>query len=287
MDDLQQYAAPGTSVAAEMVATRPNVSLRCIRFTPALRQSPITIVFVPGWTSLLNSWRYFLPILTSTFPLIYIETHEKPTSILTPPYDLSVSAISDDIVRLIDYFDVPDHRYALVGSSLGATTILEAAPHLPRYPLCLALILPNAYFPVPLYTPLLRVIPSALLPPLKRLVQWAVLRFKIDPEDPGHQEQFIAAVTAADTTKLKLSALAIHRYRLDLSRLSAISYPSLVVGASKDRIHVQSAILDVAKALSASEYHDLSTFTASHGTAAAHLVVSYINRIYSSDYYAR
>jgi len=46
-----------------MVRGTDDVQLRCIRLTPAAPKTDQQFIFVPGWISEFDSWRYFLPEL--------------------------------------------------------------------------------------------------------------------------------------------------------------------------------------------------------------------------------
>ena len=292
-EDLRAYAAEGASVTTEYVEVASGVALRCVRFTPttkapfdttldrALDMTPDTplptLVFVPGWISLLNTWRHFLPHVTSEFPVIYVESREKSSSRVEGRAGFAVADLASDLVRVLEHYGLQEGSFVLAGSSLGATTIVEALPFLPSQPAAAALILPNAAFDLPTYARLLRFVPHSSLPPLKHLARWVMFKTKINPDDAGQQERFVAALGAADAVKLKESTLGALRYRMKLEDLRPLPYPGLVLGASKDRQHDQEAVREIAAALGA-RYEDLETFTASHSTAAARVLVSFVQR---------
>ncbi len=283
--DLRAYAAEGASATSEYVEVAPGVALRCVRFAPAadaalsttLDTTLPTLVFVPGWISLLNTWRHFLPHVTSEFSVIYVESREKSSSKVEGRVGFAVEDLASDLVRVLEHYGLEEGSFVLAGSSLGATTIVEALPFLPGQPAAAALILPNAAFDLPPYARLLRFVPHALLPSLKHLARWVMFRTKINPEDVGQQERFVAALGAADAVKLKESTLGALRYRMNLEDLKPLPYPSLVIGASKDRQHDQEAVREIAAALGA-QYEDLETFTASHSTAAARVLASFVQK---------
>lgn len=277
LEDLRTYAAEGTSVTTEYVEVASGVALRCIRFTPAASTVLPTLVFVPGWISLLNTWRHFLPYVTSEFPVVYVESREKSSSRVEGRVGFAVEDMASDLVRVLEHYQLGEDSFVLAGSSLGATTIVEALSFLPSQPVAAVLILPNAAFDLPPYVRLLRFVPHSLLPSLKHLARWVMFRTKINPNDVGQQERFVAALGAADVVKLKESTLEALHYRMKLEDLKPLLYPSLVVGATKDRQHDQEAIREIAAALGA-QYEDLETFTASHSTAAARVLMSFIQR---------
>jgi pimeloyl-ACP methyl ester carboxylesterase len=283
-ENLQRYGSKGASIELFYVEVAPGVSIRCIDFQPKQPQLPITVLFVPGWISLLNSWRYFLPHLTEGLRVLYVETREKSSSRIAGPASYSVSSIVSDISFLVQTFGFESQEYVIAGSSLGGTAILETAGTLEPQPLCMALILPNSDYSFLKYVGLLKFIPSSLLPMFKKVVRQLILRYKINPNDLGHQERFIRALDAANSEKLKASALSIRGHQLDLRKVEKIDVPALIIGASRDSQHNQKDILQIASMLPKSEYADLESFTASHSSEAAHLIADYIDRVYWKVY---
>lgn len=280
-NSIDVYAGKGASVEALYVSTTEQVSLRCIVFTPRHPVVPITVLFLPGWFSLLNSWRYFLPALTCRLQVIYVESREKASSRIQGSVGFSIDDLGYDLHRIVEHFNLKAGNYALAGSSMGATTILHVANQLLAAPLCLSLILPNARFYLPWYTSILKVIPTGISPTLLSLAKWYILKFKIDPGDTGHQERFMTALNAVDARKLKQSALDVYTFKLDWRQLHRIQIPCLVIGASKDKAHDQNAVTRIARELSFAEYQDLITFTESHSSASANALTSSISRMHS------
>ena len=80
MSYLKQFCAPGASVRDEMMDVSENVSLRVLTFTPPEKTDKPALVFVAGWISMIDSWKYVLSELSREFTVYYIETREKGTS---------------------------------------------------------------------------------------------------------------------------------------------------------------------------------------------------------------
>lgn len=284
LNDLQPFAGKNTSIQVEFVKVEDRVSLRVINFVPKEPKWPIKLLFVPGWISLLNSWRYFLPIVTEQVHLIYVETREKSTAKINGETTFSVHDIANDIRQIIKFCELETGNYVLAGSSLGATAILESVSTLETPPSGMVLILPNAEFQLPKYTPLiLKVVPSFLLPALRPIVKWGMLKFKINPNDNEHKQRFITSLNAANTVRLRSSALAVYDYRMDFEMLKQIQVPSLIIGAIKDGEHNQEDVKKIAMTLPVSEYTDLTTFTATHSTKAARLLLAYLEQLNSIE----
>ena len=277
------FLPPHSRAKIDYVAAAPHVALRCIEFSPETSRVPFRMLFVPGWISWMDSWRHFLNHLAARLPLHYLETREKPTARVNGTAEFALHDIAGDIVNVAEHYRFPDGEYALVGSSLGATAVIEIANRLPKKPFCIVLMLPNADFQMPRSIVILKALPYRLLMPAKRLVQWIMVKFKINPDDADHRQHFIAALTAADSVRLKESALGLRNYRLDWNTLAAIDIPCLVVGAAADIQHDQDNIMKIYHHLPNAEYRDLRTFTSSHSSRAAQIVYDYICEKYDQS----
>jgi len=280
--NLSTFAGQGVSTQINYVRVSDTVSIRCIEFTPQATDYP-TVLFIPGWISLLNSWRYFLPKVTTELHLIFMETREKSSSRVDGKASFSVDDISGDISKVIDHFKLKNNEYILAGSSLGATAILNSYPNLSSTPMGMVLILPNSSFYLPTYTPILKIVPPFLLPIMRWVAKWIMLKTKINPNDIEHQDRFLAAINSANATRLRDSALAVYAFELNLEKLEQIQIPCLVIGASKDGEHDQDDIREIVSRLPFAEYLDLVTFTATHSRRGAEALLSFVKQLYAEE----
>jgi len=259
-----------------MVEGTENVQLRCIRLTPEQPKTDQQIVFVPGWISEFDSWRYFLPELADYAEVLYIETREKRTSIASDEVDFSIKTIQSDLLEIIDNSDLIKDGFTLCGSSMGATVLMETLEKLKRQPEKLILIIPNSSFNIPSSIVLLKIIPIPLFTIVRRLVKWFVLRFKVNPDDVDHSDAFVAQITRANMYKLKKSALDFAKYEMDWAILGRFNVPTLVIGARKDNLHQKDGIRKIAEAIPGSTFQDLKDFTATHSSKSARLIVNWL-----------
>lgn len=260
----------------EYIDTKDEVSLRCIFFTP---RNPVTkqkLIFIPGWTSTIYSWRYFLPYISDKIEIIYIETREKTSSKVSKYSQYGIMDISNDIAIVINKLGLQNGQYCIAGSSLGATSIIEAYGQLNNKPSSISLIVPNKEFKIPKMVVGLQVLPAPLLPYLKKFIQWFILTFKINPADKDHKASFIRALNRADAIKLRKSALAFRRFSMMDSTIGNISVPVMVIGASKDNLHIQAKIKQIAEDFPDGYYIDLITFIKSHSSEAAKQIIEFI-----------
>ncbi len=268
MDELQSICAPGTTYHEEMIATTDQVSIRLITFSgPPQRKKP-DIVFVAGWVSLIDGWREILTELTREYRIFYIETREKISSHVGKGVDYDVGAIGDDVVSVIEHLDLKKEQYFLVGSSLGATAIIDCYQKIHEQPKCLILVGPNAEFRVPLTW---KIIVKSFYPGLYKLLKPSVLwylrtfRLNIDT-DYGQYEKYSRALNSADPWKLRRAVLALAKYQI-WEVLATITCPVLIIGASKDKLHEPENLKRIVDLLPHGEYVDMETNKQTHSKA--------------------
>jgi len=268
--DLSEYCAPGATGTEETVSISENVSLRVIHFTPPKKTEHPPVVFVPGWISLIQGWQNVLKNMTRDFEVFYIETREKISSQIRGKEKFGVAELGDDIVKLIALFGLEEKRYVLLGSSLGATVILDCCRFLKTKPLCLVLIGPNAVFRVP---KIWMAIVHGFYPPfysiIKPVVKWYLRTFRMNLEaDYAQYQKYCNALDTADPFKLKKAIIPFSKYQV-WGRLSEIEIPTLIVGASKDKLHEPANLQKMVTMLPKVIYLDMET---NQGTHSEHLV---------------
>ncbi len=268
--DLSDYCAPGATANEETVSVSFNVALRVIHFTPPQKTGHPPVVFVPGWISLIRGWQVVLKNMTTDFEIFYIETREKISSRIKGKEKFGVTELGDDIVKLISKFGLHEKRYVLLGSSLGATVILDCYRFLKYKPLCLVLIGPNAVFRVP---KIWMSIVYCFYPPfysiIKPVVKWYLRTFRMNVEtDYAQYQKYCNALDTADPFKLKKAIIPFSKYQVwDL--LPDIEIPTMIVGASKDKLHEPANLRKMVDMMPKAIYVDMET---NQGTHSEHLV---------------
>lgn len=276
-DNFADYCAPGTRFTEKMVSVSDNVKLRVIEFHPKKATKQPTVLFIPGWISLMKGWKIVLNEMTKDFHIIYAETREKITSKVNGKAEFSVEAIAQDIVTLVDIYKLQKNEYIIFGSSLGGTSILESYKDLHQIPLCFALLGPNAEYRTPWWGKLLmRIIWPGLYNALRPFIKWYLRKFRLDIEtDRAQYEKYCNALDAADPKKLKPGALALSTYKVwDI--LGNIDLPVLIIGASKDLLHEPQNLIQMDKMLPNCTFLDMETNTFAHGPELVYEIRKYI-----------
>jgi len=271
LDNLAEYCAPGTQY---------NVSLRVIEFHPQKKTTKPTVLFIPGWISLMKGWKIVLREMTKDFHIIYAETREKITSQVTGKAEFSVEAIAQDIVTLSEIYKLKKDKYIIFGSSLGGTSILESYKDLKTLPQCFALLGPNAEYRTPWWGKIIiYLFWTRLYAVLKPFIKWYLRNFRLDIEtDLAQYEKYCNALDAADPKKLKPGARALSKYKV-WGILKDIDLPVLIIGATKDLLHEPQNLIQMDKMLPNSVFLDMETNTFAHGPEMVEEIRKYITSL--------
>ncbi len=259
------YSHPDCTIDDEMVAVNDQVQLRVITFTPPHPPEHPPVLFIPGWVSRMDSWGNALKALTADTVVYYVETREKTSSQLKGKYGLGVEDIAHDIICLTEILELPDNEYVLMGSSLGATAILEACTELRRSPGQVTLIGPNAVFRVPAWGRIvIRLFIPSLYLILKPWLKWYLRTFRVNVEaDPEQYRKYCRNLDAADPYKLKKAALRFQDYTVwDI--LPDIEVPVLIISGNTDKLHEHGNVEKMAPLLPNCKLIDLGTNSRTH-----------------------
>ena len=257
-----------------------QVSLKVTTFIPKGKSDNPAVFFVPGWVSLVESWKDVLLEMTRDFKIYYVESREKISSHVNGKVEYGVEAISNDIAVLAETFDLQAHNYILFGSSLGATAILESCRDLSVVPKCLVLVAPNALFRVPkTWVGIVRCFYPPAYSLLKPSVKWYLKNFRMGvDEDPAQYSKYSQALDEADPWKLRKGVLDLYKYEVwDI--LPDIEYPALIIGASKDSLHEPENLQRMVREMKNAKYLDMETNKKSHTAEVVHEIRSYLKEL--------
>ena len=279
-EDLSVLCSPDVRIQERMVSVSDEVALRVVTFTPPLDTGHPTVFFVAGWITQISAWELVLKEMTKDFRVVYVETREKNSSRVRAGVGYSVEEIGKDLVALVELLDLAPMSFIFLGSSLGATAIIDCFSSLSRKPLALILVSPNTEFRVPRTW---MVIVTLFYPPLyaliKPAVKWYLKTFRLDVKtDSGQYLKYCRALDAADPWKLKKALLAVSRYQV-WDRLRLLQTPTLLVGASKDTLHEPENFRKMASVIRTAVTIDLETNKRTHSKQVVEEMRAFLRRI--------
>lgn len=283
MEDLTEYCHPDSTFIEEQIPISEQVSLRVISFTSGIQSNNPCVMFIPGMISQIRNWGKVLREMTRDFPVYYIETREKISSMVKGNQNYGIDGIRQDIVTLTAHFNLKSRSYILFGSSLGGTVILDACRFLTRDPICLVLVGPNALFRMPPFSRMaVSCFPPGLYSSVKPLIKWYLKTYRLDPiSDYAQYKKYCSVLDSPDPWKLKKAMLAVSRYEV-WDYLEAIKYPVLIFGGSKDVMHEPGNLKKMVTLLKDGTYVDMETNANTHSKEMVFEMRKYVKRLTSN-----
>lgn len=278
MQPYQSYSSPGTHCEERMIDIDEMVSLRVISFHPPNCKSNPTIVMVVGLASQIESFGNFLVELTKDHTIHFIETREKPSSLIRGKAKFDIETMGQDLVIIINKLDLKNDNYFLMGYSFGTAVILDAYKELPVKPLSVLLMEPTPAFHYPKWSLYLIKLAVPLYPLLKPAAKWYLRTFHINMKVDKEMAVISSrALDNADSFKLKSAILSIAGYTA-WHTLVSVECNSLIVATSKDGLHSHEDTMRLVNGMINSEYIDLETNDRTHSEEMALMIRAYIHR---------
>ena len=273
MTSLTDCCAPGTVILDEFISVAEDVSLRIITFSPAADYKNPVIFIIPSWISMVEGWKTLLSDFTRDHTVIYMETREKSSSKISNYSNLGVEKIGEDIAMVIQKKKLSETEYILLGSSLGATSIMEGYHLFDSRPKYLIMIGPNAEFSFTfLAKTIIRVCPVFLYQFARPFIKWYMKNFYLDvAADPEQYENYSDLLNDLEPRRVKRFASAFFDYTV-WRRLSDIDCPALILGGSSDVMHNPQNVELIVNKMKDVQYIDLEINSRTHGQEAINIM---------------
>jgi len=271
---FESFAHPGTRIYERSCDVDGQATIRILHFQPREVTGNMPIVLVPGLSSVIESFRGLLQEITRSHVVIYVETREKPSSVITVGCGFDMRSIGRDVEAAISMCCLEDRGYLLAGYSLGAAAIMEAYGRLSVKPSQVVLAEPVPQFRIPVWSlPLARWAPN-IFPALKPFAKWYMRNFMIDTRrDPEVMKIVERALDNADPFKLGQTLRSVHRYQA-WDKLEALDSPTLIVATSSDTLHNHKDITRMKTLISAGTLLDMKDNQRTHSHEMAVLLRS-------------
>lgn len=237
------------------VCVQDGVHLRVMIWRPVEPASEDPFVFVAGWVSSVSGWVPLLEVMAARRPVYYIETREKPSALFEKakltPEDFRIERMAEDLICVCRKHGIASPKATVIGSSLGATALLEAMKGGRLTAGSAFLIGPNSEFRAPWYLRWILHLPASSYHGIKYLVLWYLRTFRCDVErEPEQMQRYDETLRAAHPLRIKLSAVAAigRRYRV-WPHLESVKIPVALAYAPTDRLHSSADIRRIAERL--------------------------------------
>jgi len=241
------------------VCVEKGVHLRVMSWRPRRPASDDPVIFVAGWVSAVSGWAPLLKAMAAVRPLYYIETREKISARIEKenlqPEDFSIHRMAADLISVSRQLEIALPSATVIGSSLGATALLEALKEGKLTAGGAFLIAPNSDFPAPWHIRWMLTLPTSLYHGLKHLVLWYVRNFMVDVKnEPEQMQRYTETIKAAHPQRIKLSAQAAVDGRYEVwPHLETVRIPVALAYAPTDKLHSATNIRLIATRLPRAE----------------------------------
>ena len=240
----------------EMVPVDHATLLKVMVFKPALPQSKHPVIFVAGWVSDFSGWATFINALARERDVYYLETREKESAVIDNEHllkddDFSIRQNARDIIRVCEHFGINYSQTIACGSSLGATSLLEAMKNSKLKVGGAFLVGPNSEFAAPRGLLWILYLPAFFYKPLTYFIKWYLRRFRVDAEkEPEQMKRYEEILKTVNPSRLKHSARAtiLGNYQM-WHDLETIRVPVALAYAASDKLHNPDNILLMARRL--------------------------------------
>lgn len=249
---------PDASFAERFVPVGDGVRLRTLSWVPAgPAASARPVLFVAGWVSAVDGWLDLLRALAPRRPVHYLETREKRSAIFEDgapltPSRFTMARMAQDVVAVEAALGLGG-RSIVMGSSLGASALLEALKR-SRLPAAGAFLVgPTVRFDYPWWGHLIIRLPAPSYHLVREPILFYMRHFKVDARhEPEQMRRYEVTLREAHAARIKLSALGFEGHE-SWPDLQTIEVPVAVALAHTDGLHDSEDIERLVAALPRSE----------------------------------
>ncbi len=227
---------PDCEVQSRLIEGADGFHLRVYSFIPNNGSGARPVVFIPGWTSVMDGWAPLLAEWANNRVIHYIETREKRSAkirrrILKSDFEMGRHA--EDLRLIVESLGLGS-EVLWFGSSLGATVILHGLQEKLLSGKGAFLVAPNSEFRFSTWQIPFVAAPWWCYPPLIRLFGLPYLKWRL--KEPKQYIRYRRTLTQAHLPRLKKSVQANRRYALP-SDLGRVEIPVAICVAASDTLH--------------------------------------------------
>lgn len=266
--EYQQFAAEGSICLQQHITLSTGAAVRIFRFIPPGNSVNPAIVLVSGLVSVMDNFGRVIRSLSQDFELYLFETREKSSARVLPEMRFTVPELAEDLTAWINS-SISPLSYVLMGYSLGAAVLVESFSSLTKKPVMLVMAEPSAEFAFPSFLLFISHFAAPFYTLIKPIILWYSKFFRINSREDHELNHIMKrALDSASGARLCKTLRDISTYRI-WDKLSEIKVPVLLIGASKDTLHIYSETLRIQEMLSECNLIDLETNYRNHGIEVA------------------
>ena len=277
--NYSDYCSPGTKIQSKYIKIDSEIQLREIHFIPKKITKYPPIIFIPGWGSFIQGWKIVLKEMSKDFEIYYIETREKSSAKHTKEQKISIQKIADDISKVVQFKNLENKKFIALGSSMGATVILDAMAENKLNPSLAVLIGPNIEFNIPWFLiAAIALIPPQLYTVVRPFAKWYMKRKYIDMKSDSKQyHKYSYVLDNIHFGRTRRSALSFKKYSFK-DKIEKIKKRILVFSGKKDILHNYKQTLDMVKRIENAILVNLDTNDRTHSIEMVDEMRTYLKK---------
>ena len=277
--NYSDYCIQGTKIQTSYIKVSSCVQLFKIHFIPKKKTKYPPIIFIPGWGSFIQGWKIVLREMSKDFEIYYIETREKSSAKHTKEQKISIQNIGDDISKAIQLNNLENKKFIALGSSMGATVILDAMAENKLNPSVAVLIGPNIEFNIPRFLIIiLSITPIQFYKVIRPFAKWYMKKKYIDMESDSKQyHKYSYVLDNIHFGRTRRSALSFKKYSFK-DKIDKIRKRILVFSGKKDILHNYEQTLDMVKRIENATLINLETNDRTHSAEMVGEMRAYLKK---------
>lgn len=229
-------------------------------------------VFVPNWLAEPGQWKAFIKALTEHYPMDYFESREKPNTHYKAE---NISFVLEDMAQdLASYLNQIDGPYHLVGTAVGASTIIKAWSLLRHKPQTVVFICPMMSLKMPAYFRLLPFVSEKLILKSFPLIK---LLLKRSTRLPRALRRIFREKDRKALRLIKASVEGLLPMQVSLSEVKRIDRPSLILYTLDDDMHTKADAEAMARSIPACISIGFEDFRTIHRKESALAICEWLN----------
>ena len=257
-----------------------NLQLFEVHFKPESPSKYPPIIFVPGWGSFIDSWKIVLKEMTKFFEIFYIETREKRSAEHSPEQSISIEEIGSDLARIVKIKDLEKSKFIVLGSSMGATAIIDSMLKSSIKPSLSVLIGPNLEYRIPkIWIFIIKLLPASSYKLIKPMAKLYMKKKYIDMNsDPEQFTKYSFVLDNIHFERARRAALSFKDYSLKNTILN-IDQKILILSGRKDILHNYEDAHDLTKKMKNAKLIDMETNKRTHSEELVDVLRDYLDKI--------
>ena len=277
--NYSDYCSPGTKIQTRYLEISDDIQLFEVHFSPKDISKYPPVIFIPGWGSFIQGWKIVLQEMSKDFEIYYIETREKGSAKHATEQRISIQNIGDDIAKAVQLHDMDDNSFIALGSSMGATVILDAMAENKLKPSLSVLIGPNIEFNIPQFLIIfIALMPNQLYKMIKPCVKWYMKRKYIDMNSDSKQyHKYAYVLDHIHLGRTRRSALSFKKYSFE-NKIDQIKSRILIFSGKKDILHSYEKTLSMANRVMNATLINLETNDRTHSVEMVDEMKAYLKK---------